>query len=120
MTYLPEEPKVIYEFKACPRHRSGNGKKEKVFDAPVSKYGAGLEWLAAMSSHVPDKEEQMVRYFGYYSNVSRGKRKKQNQYEWIPCILEPEGSPKEYRKNWARLIQKIGACPRLDRGRWIP
>jgi len=27
--------------------------------------------------------------------------------EWIPCILEPEGSSKEYRKNWARLIQKI-------------
>ena len=49
----------------------------------------------------------MVRYYGYYSNVSRGKRKKQDQHEWIPCILEPEGSSKEYRKNWARLIQKI-------------
>jgi hypothetical protein len=36
-----------------------------------------------------------------------GKRKKQNQDEWIPCILEPEGSSKEYRKNCARLIQKI-------------
>ena len=41
------------------------------------------------------------------SNVSRGKRKKQDQHEWMPCILEPEGSSKEYRKNWARLIQKI-------------
>ena len=60
-----------------------------------------------MSSHVPDKGEQMVRYYGYYSNVSRGERKKQNQDEWIPCILEPEGSSKEYRKNCARLIQKI-------------
>jgi hypothetical protein len=99
MTYLPEESKVIYESKACPRRRSRNGQGEKVFDA--------LEWLAAMSSHVPDKGEQMVRYYGYYSNVSRGKRKKQNQDEWIPCILEPEGSSKEYRKNWARLIQKI-------------
>ena len=25
----------------------------------------------------------------------------------IPYILEPELSPKEFRKNWARLIQKI-------------
>ena len=25
----------------------------------------------------------------------------------IPSILESEGSSKEYRKNWARLIQKI-------------
>jgi len=33
MTYLPEESKVIYASKACPRRRSGNGKEEKVFDA---------------------------------------------------------------------------------------
>ena len=91
MTYLQEESKVLYESK--------DGKMEKTFDA--------LEWLAAMTSHVPNKGEQMVRYYGYYSNVSRGERKKQNQDEWIPCILEPEGSSKEYRKNWARLIQKI-------------
>ncbi len=49
----------------------------------------------------------MVRYYGYYSNVSRGKRKKENSDELIPSILEPDGSTKEYRKNWARLIQKI-------------
>ena len=41
------------------------------------------------------------------SLVMQGKRKKKDQDEWIPCILEPEGSSKEYRKNWARLIQKI-------------
>jgi hypothetical protein len=45
-------------------HRSNNSKKEKVFDA--------LEWLAAMGSHIPDKGKQMVRYYGYYSNVSLG------------------------------------------------
>jgi len=45
MTYLPEESKVLYESK--------DSEEEKVFDA--------LEWLAAMDSYVPDKEEQMVR-----------------------------------------------------------
>jgi hypothetical protein len=59
MTYIPGESKVIYQSK--------DGKEEKIFDA--------LEWLAAMSSHLPNKGEQMVRYYGYYSNVSRGKRK---------------------------------------------
>ena len=59
----------------------------------------------------------MVGYYGYYSNVSRGKRKKQDQDDIIPSILELEGSSKEYRKNWARLIQKIYevdplTCPR--------
>jgi hypothetical protein len=74
-----------------------------------------LEWIAAMCSHVPNKGEQMVRYYGFYSNVSRGKRKKQDQDELITSILEPvedpdfsgDGSSKEHRKNWARLIQKI-------------
>ena len=49
------------------------------------------------------------------SNVARGKRKKQDQDGLIPSILEPvedpdfsgAGSSKEFRKNWARLIQKI-------------
>jgi hypothetical protein len=35
-----------------------------------------LQWLAAMCSHVPDKGKQMVCYYGYYSDVARGKRKK--------------------------------------------
>jgi len=48
-----------------------------------------------------------LRYYGHYSNVSRGKRKKQDQDVLIPSILEPDGSSKEYRRNWARLIQKI-------------
>ncbi|MCJ7500754.1 transposase, partial [bacterium] len=78
MTYVPEESKVIY--------RSKDGQQEKVFDV--------LEWLAAMCSHVPNKGEQMVRYYGYYSNVSRGKRIKQDQDELIPSILEPDGSSK--------------------------
>ena len=91
MSYIPEESKVIYQSK--------DGKEEKILDA--------LEWLAAMCSHVPNKGEQMVRYYGHYSNVSRGKRKKQDQDTLIPSILEPNGFSNEYRKNWARLIQKI-------------
>jgi len=48
MTYISEESKVIY--------KSKNWKDKKVFDA--------LEWIAAMCSHVPNKGEQMVRYYG--------------------------------------------------------
>ena len=91
MTYIPEESKVVYQSK--------DGKEEKIFDA--------LEWIAAMCSHVPNKGEQMVRYYGYFSNVSRGKRKKNARDGLIPSILEPDGSSREYRRNWARLIQKI-------------
>ena len=51
----------------------------------------------------------MVRYYGNYSNVPRGKRQKENQDGLIPCILEREENSKKYRKNWVRLIQKIYA-----------
>ena len=53
----------------------------------------------------------MVRYYGHFSpafrGISRGKRNKRDQDSIIPCILEPDGSSKEYRRNWSRLIQKI-------------
>jgi len=31
-----------------------------------------LDWLAQLFTHIPNKGEQMVRYYGYYSNKSRG------------------------------------------------
>jgi hypothetical protein len=60
-----------------------------------------------MCSHVPNKGEQMARYYGYYSNVSRGKRKMLDQDALIPSILEPDELSKESRQNWARLSQKF-------------
>jgi len=48
----------------------------------------------------------MVRYYGYYSNISRGRRRKEDQDGLIPYTIEPEEDSKENRKNWARLIKK--------------
>jgi hypothetical protein len=36
-----------------------------------------LDWIAALTTHIPNKGEQLIRYYGYYSNVSKGKRKKE-------------------------------------------
>jgi hypothetical protein len=52
-----------------------------------------------MCSHVPDKGQQMVRYYGFYSNVCRGKRKKEKQDDIIPAILSAEEPPKALRKS---------------------
>jgi hypothetical protein len=67
-----------------------------------------------MCSHVPKlgraqpgRGEQKVRYYGYYSNVLRGKRKKEEQDNTISCIIEEGSISVEQRKSWARLIQKI-------------
>ena len=66
---------------------------------------------------------QIVRYYGHYSpafrGMARGKRKKSEQEKLTPSVLEPDGSSKEYRRNWDRLIQKIYevdplACPKCS------
>ncbi len=49
----------------------------------------------------------MVRYYGYDSNKSRGLRKKVGMDDEVPALIDTEMAPKEFRKNWARLIQKI-------------
>jgi hypothetical protein len=97
MTYIPANdssdgvPKVIYQSK--------DGTSTKTFDA--------LDWLAQLVTHIPNKGEQMVRYYGFYSNKSRGLRKKTGTDDALPALIESEVSSKEFRKNWARLIQKI-------------
>ena len=88
-------------------HKSKDGRRQKRLDA--------LEWLAAMCSHVPDKGEQMVRYYGYYSNparlaVSRGRLQKAGNDAAVAYILEPPMPDRAFRRNWARLIQKVAAC----------
>jgi hypothetical protein len=60
-----------------------------------------------MCSHIPNRGEQMVRYYGWYSNVARGKRQKEGLDDAIPRILEPQADEKTFRRNWAKLIQKI-------------
>jgi len=55
---------------------------------------SGRSFSEGWCSHVPNRGEQMVRYYGYYSNLCRGKRERQNRDDVIPCILEPSGSLK--------------------------
>ena len=65
----------------------------------------------------------MVRYYGFYSNKSRGLRKKAGTDDQVPALIV---SPRAFRKNWARLIQKIYIvnpllCPKCSRSmRIIP
>jgi len=97
MIYIPANEsddniaKVIYTSK--------DGNQKKIFDA--------IDWLAQLITHIPNKGEQIVRYYGFYSNKSRGLRKKADTDDNIPNIIDTDISKKAFRKNWARLIQKI-------------
>jgi hypothetical protein len=97
MTYIAADrsadgvSKVIYQSK--------DGRSTKTFDA--------LDWLAQLVTHIPNKGEQMVRYYAYYSNKSRGLRKKAGTDDQVPALIDSDITRKAFRKNWARLIQKI-------------
>ena len=49
----------------------------------------------------------MVRYYGYYSNVKRGKYIKNGITPECLNIKEPILSSKEYRRRWSDLIKKV-------------
>ena len=44
-------------------YQSKDGTSTKTFDAPVSSTGQALDWLAQLVTHIPNKGEQMVRYY---------------------------------------------------------
>jgi len=71
MQYLDQEGEVVYTSK----------------DGRTSKNFPTLEWLANLCSHIPNRGEQMVCYYGHYSNVSRGKRQKHGSDDVIPCLI---------------------------------
>ncbi len=68
-----------------------------------------LKWLRLLLNHVPDRYEHLVRYYGYYSNRSRGVRRLTEQAHDTPAsIVIDEPTVDARRKaNWARLIQKV-------------
>jgi hypothetical protein len=101
MQYFPEKAQVVYHSK--------HGKEQKTYDA--------LEWLAAMpacacphadrGTHVPQRRQQSVKYYDRYANSTRGRLRKRQHVDPIPTVLEPPISSEAFRRNWARLIQKV-------------
>jgi hypothetical protein len=90
MEYLPEQATVVHHSKDC--------KEQKTYDA--------LEWLAAFGLSCPGKRktDHPVRP---YANSVRGRLRKRQQVDPIPTVPEPEISSEAFRRNWARLIQKV-------------
>jgi hypothetical protein len=68
----------------------------------------GADWLAQLCRHIPDRFEHLVRYAGWYSNRSRGKRR---PVEAQPAeVTTREVDVREaarVRSTWARLIHKV-------------
>ncbi|MCG2814431.1 MAG: transposase, partial [Candidatus Aminicenantes bacterium] len=49
-----------------------------------------LEFIARVTSHIPDKGQVMIRYYGLYANAHRGKINKTGVSPSYPPIIEEE------------------------------
>ncbi|HEY5636504.1 MAG TPA: transposase [Burkholderiales bacterium] len=106
MSYDPRSGTVIY------RSRMHKTLKRNFQIMP------GADWLAQLCAHIPDRFEHLVRYAGWYSNRSRGKRRRAGgePTEVVPKRADLHDA-RRARSTWVRLIHKVYEvdplqCPR--------
>lgn len=103
-----QDPKVRYLAKgAVPDHgeeRVSTGHRDYDY----------LEWIARLTSHIPDQGTQLVHYYDAYSNAHRGIALRREAFIEVPPENEPSDPPRPdspwlaaRRKSWARLIRRV-------------
>ena len=66
----------------------------------------GVEWLALLCRHIPDRHEHLVRYYGRYSSRTRGAAREHP--EIVERDVESESPARQAAKAaWAKLIRKV-------------
>ena len=79
-----------------------------------------LEFLARLTSHIPDKGQVLQRYYGFYASRVRGMRRKTSEGDEEQPLVKVDSEPeaiREARRRWAELLRRIFeveplACPR--------
>jgi hypothetical protein len=65
-----------------------------------------LEFIARVTSHIPDKGQVTVRYYGLYANAHRGKLRKAS-LATSPLRIVEEELRRLPAKGWAAMIRKV-------------
>jgi hypothetical protein len=71
-----------------------------------------LEFIARVVDHIPEPSQQMTRYWGFYANAARGKRrKKADEGEQASAGSKREDTDDDFtrqaRLSWAKLIRRV-------------
>ncbi len=79
---------------------------------------SAIEFLAEFTQHIPPKGAHLIRYYGWYSNKSRGMRRKAAERVALasPVSSCVETQPARPNPTWAMLIKRVYevdplACP---------
>ncbi|WP_303720831.1 transposase [Malonomonas rubra] len=112
--YQQQSGQVIYKSKMT------HGKNKKNFEVFSAE-----EFIASITQHIPEKNFQLVRYYGWYSNRSRGDRQKRGQLnlhgdaeeiaETIEVLDICEQQPKKIpSRTWRECIKKVWEVDPLE------
>jgi len=71
-----------------------------------------LEYLALLTSHIPNRGESLTRFYGHYSSRSRGERKKREELKAAAVqpevLIQPAAEPKTKPSlSWAECMKRI-------------
>ena len=69
-----------------------------------------LEFLARVIDHIPEPSQQTVRYWGYYANAARGKRRKAAEAgvtSQTSRRQDDDEFTRSSRLTWAKLIRRV-------------
>jgi len=113
LSYKEDTGMVVYKSKMT------HGKDKRNFlIVAVEKF------IALITQHIPEKNQQLVRYYGFYSNRSRGERNKEADQEDPDSTTTPKeievidvSSYKPRRlpsKTWRECIKKIWEVDPLE------
>ena len=109
MIEVTEAGKVIYKTEHNAVGRFPEPGDEELLPGPSRNFQVfdPLDFLAEVTQHIPDPGEHLIRYYGWYSNKSRGQRSKQ------PPPMDNQSAParpptaRQARKGWAALIRQV-------------
>ncbi len=106
---IGESGQVVYraEKQACRAFPDPNG--DGMQSGPKRNYQVlpPLDFLAEFTQHIPPKGSHLVRYYGWYSNKSRGMRKKAAAEAAGESPAAEGASPGRSSQSWAMLIKRV-------------
>ena len=115
LSFAPGSYEVVYA------RKGGHDKPEPTEGERID----AMEFLARVLVQIPDPRRHSVRYYGFYSNAGRGKRKKaaapaepSSPGEAPEGATTPQGADRAaLRRRWAELIRRVYdvdplVCPR--------
>jgi hypothetical protein len=107
MIEVTEQGQVLYKTEHSRLGRFPEAASEDLVAGPKRNFQVfdPLDFLAEVTQHIPEPGEDLIRYYGFYFNKSRGLR---GQAQAPPGAANvPTPSAKEARKGWAALIKQV-------------